>query len=322
MRFLICGAGAVGGVIGARLVQAGHDVVLVARGAHGAAIRRAGLRLVTPDEDAIVPVAVVEHPRDIAFTPRDVAILAVKTQDSVDALDALAAHAPPETPVACAQNGVESERLAARRFAHVYGMYVAMPAAHLEPGVVHAHSAPIAGVLDIGRFPSGLDDRARAIAAVLQASRFLSDPRDDVMRWKYGKLLLNLSNAAQALCGRTPAIAPIVQRLRDEGEACLRAASIDFVDEPEASARHGTVIAGRPGAGPRPGGSSWQSLQRGTGAIEADYLNGEIALLGRLHGVSTPANALLQRLANEAARRGDPPGQLSGEEILEKLGQS
>ena len=51
----------------------------------------------------------------------------------------------------------------------------------------------------------------------------------------------------------------------------------------------------------RGGGSSWQSLVRGTGSIEADYLNGEMCLLGRLHGVPTPVNELLQRRANAAA---------------------
>ena len=69
----------------------------------------------------------------------------------------------------------------------------------------------------------------------------------------------------------------------------------------------------------RGGGSSWQSLARGTGNIESDYLNGEIALLGRLHGVPTPVNALLQRLAAEAAARRDPPGQLTEVEYRRRL---
>ena len=54
----------------------------------------------------------------------------------------------------------------------------------------------------------------------------------------------------------------------------------------------------------REGGSSWQSLARGPGSIEADYLNGEIVLLGRLHGVPTPANELFQRLAGQVGGRG------------------
>jgi 2-dehydropantoate 2-reductase len=48
-------------------------------------------------------------------------------------------------------------------------------------------------------------------------------------------------------------------------------------------------------------GSSWQSLQRCTGDIETDYLNREIVLLGRLYGVLTPANELMQQLARECA---------------------
>jgi 2-dehydropantoate 2-reductase len=68
------------------------------------------------------------------------------------------------------------------------------------------------------------------------------------------------------------------------------------------------------------GGSSWQSLTRGTGSIEADYLNGEIALLGREHGIPTPVNETLQRLANRAAADRRPPGSLLPEEILALVG--
>ena len=69
----------------------------------------------------------------------------------------------------------------------------------------------------------------------------------------------------------------------------------------------------------RGGGSSWQSLVRGTGSIEADYLNGEVCLLGRLHGVPTPVNALLQRRANAAAAAGLEPGSTTEAELLAEL---
>src|ERR1035437_2499932 len=71
-------------------------------------------------------------------------------------------------------------------------------------------------------------------------------------------------------------------------------------------------IAGRE----RAGSSSWQSLARGSGAIETDYLNGEIALLGRLHGVRVPVNAQLCELADRVAAAGGSPGQLPAEEVL------
>jgi 2-dehydropantoate 2-reductase len=56
MRLVIFGAGAIGGVIRARAFQSGHDVTLIARGAHLEAIRDNGLRLETPDETAVLPV--------------------------------------------------------------------------------------------------------------------------------------------------------------------------------------------------------------------------------------------------------------------------
>ena len=50
MRFVVLGAGAIGGVVGGRLAEHGHDVVLIARGAHYEAIRDNGLRIESPDE--------------------------------------------------------------------------------------------------------------------------------------------------------------------------------------------------------------------------------------------------------------------------------
>ena len=66
---------------------------------------------------------------------------------------------------------------------------------------------------------------------------------------------------------------------------------------------------------PRSGSSSTQSLARGTGSIETDYLSGEIVLLGRLHCVPTPVNATLQRIANNHARQGIPPGEMTVPEL-------
>ncbi len=116
------------------------------------------------------------------------------------------------------------------------------------------------------------------------------------MRWKYAKLLNNLGNAMDALCGPDADGRDLQQRARSEGAACLRAAGIDPISPEEDSARRGDRFQwDGPANRSRPGASSWQSLARGTGSIEADYLNGEIVLLGRLHGVPTPVNLMLQR---------------------------
>ena len=57
MRFVIFGAGAIGGVVGARLHQSGHDVALIARGAHYEVIRERGLTLETPAGSAVFEIA-------------------------------------------------------------------------------------------------------------------------------------------------------------------------------------------------------------------------------------------------------------------------
>jgi 2-dehydropantoate 2-reductase len=262
----------------------------------------------------------VEHPGQIGFTSSDIVLLAMKTQDTLAALVTLAAIVPPSTPIVCLQNAVENERLAARRFANVHAVSVFCPAGFLEAGTVQAFSSPVTGILDIGRFPSGSDDVTRAVAAAFTASTFSSNPRDDIMRSKYRKLLTNLGNAAEAACGPAARGGQLVRRAMKEGEAALTVANIEFASLEEDTARRGDLLrVGSIGSRPRPGGSSWQSLARGTGNIEADYLNGEIVLLGRLHGVPTPVNALLQTTANRMAREGSAPGSLREESLLAEL---
>ena len=321
MRYVVHGAGGVGGVIAARLHQSGHDVVAIARGAHLEAWREnGGLRVQDPDRDEVVDVPVVGHPSETTISSGDVVILAMKGQDTVAALDDLDAHAPPDIAIVCAQNGVANEREALRRYADVYGVCVMFPAAFVDPGVVQAQSSPVAGILDIGRYPHGIDDTADAVAHALSQSTFVSEPVVDVMRLKYTKLLMNLGNSIQAVVA-PGGTGPLHERARAEGEAVLRAAGIAFASQEEDAERRGDILQVKPIDGAmRGGGSTWQSLARGTGTIESDLLNGEIVLLGRLHGVPTPVNALFQRLAKHAAREGKPPGHLSADEALALLG--
>jgi 2-dehydropantoate 2-reductase len=318
-RFIVYGAGAVGGAIGSRLFEHGHDVVLIARGPHREAIARSGLRFESPDRVLVQPVEVVALPEEIAWRDDDVVLLTVKGQDSAAALERLEAAAGPDVAVVCAQNGVENERAALRRFAHVYSVVVQLPATHLDPGVVVAHSSPVTGALDIGRYPEGLDDRAHQIAAVFADSGFASQPRVDISRWKYAKFLRNVPNAVDALFDRGDA-PEVERRAVAEAVAALDAAGIAYVGDAEYDERHRRLITTKPVVGrARGGGSSWQSLARTSGVIETDQLNGEVVLLGRLHGVPTPVNELLRRLAGADARAGVPPGGHSEAEFLAAL---
>ncbi|MFJ7268678.1 ketopantoate reductase family protein [Streptomyces sp. NPDC099050] len=323
MRYIIIGAGAIGATIGGRLAESGSEVVLVARGPHAEALRADGLRLTTADGERVHRLPVVGGPAELGeLRPEDVLLLTVKTQDALAALDAWGdaevaggGTAAQRLPVLCAQNGVESERLALRRFARVYGVCVWLPATFLEPGVVSAPCAPLTGILHLGKAAGGADARARRIAADLEKAGFGAPVVEDVMRWKYAKLLGNLGNAIQATTGPEPepAKAALLLRAVREAKAAFTAAGIDWASEAEqAAARDGKVDVP---AGEVRGGSSWQSLARGTGSVEADYLNGEIVLLGRLHGVATPVNDTLRVAANIFAREGLPPGAMSVEDL-------
>ncbi|MBW0103089.1 ketopantoate reductase family protein [Pseudonocardia sp. KRD291] len=317
MRYVVIGAGAVGGTIGARLAEAGRDVVLVARGRHLDVIRRRGLRLDDPDGSRTLAIPAVASVDELDWRPGDVALLATKTQDTEPILDALAAHVP-DVVVACAQNGVANERMAAARFARVQAVLVILPAEHYEPGVVIASSAPVPGVLDVGTYPTGTDDVSGAIAADLTAAGFSSKPDPAVMDGKYGKLLTNLGNAVEAACGRDdPAVADLLAAVTDEGERVLAAAGITARTGDDDRVRRDGLITQRPvGGRERGGGSSWQSLRRGTGSIEAEYLNGEIVALGSAHGVATPVNAVMAGVAGEMAAAGEQPASRRGADLL------
>ncbi len=237
----------------------------------------------------------------------------MKSQDTIGALDTLGDVAPAHVRVVCAQNGVANELFALRRFSNVYGICVMLPSGHLRPGEVHAYSTPTLGILDIGRFPQGTDATTGAIARALSSAGFVSEARPDIMRWKYAKLVMNLANAVEATCGAAGDGAEVAALAREEGLEVLRAAGIDVASDAEFAARRGDLIRPRPVAGgERAGSSSWQSLERRTGSVEVDYLNGEIVALGRLHGVATPVNALLQDVMHRMAREHRRPGDRRG----------
>ena len=313
-RFIVYGAGGVGGGVGAQLHRHGHDVVLIARGAHLETLQTRGLRVRTPEVDFEVDPVAVGHPSEIRFRDGDVVLLCVKTQDTNAALSALRDATDLDVPVVCFQNGVANERMAARHFARVYATVVWMPATHLEPGVVLLQGSPLSGVLDTGCYPSGTDFLCDSICKALSSSKFLARPRADVMRYKYAKLQRNLGNALQALCGNVSA-GDIVKELRREATDCFEAAQIDSAsptalrEELSQHYQHQEIDGEA-----RSGSSTWQSLTRGL-PLETDYLNGEIVLLGRLHRVATPYNAALQVLARRHASAKSDPGSVSVDEV-------
>ncbi|RKR76072.1 ketopantoate reductase family protein [Frondihabitans australicus] len=337
MRYVIIGAGAIGGTLGGRLAQhSSTPPLLIARGAHGEALASTGLRLRSPDEDVTVPVVTASSPDDVRLLVDDVLVIATKTQSVEAALqdwvdqpvfsdpsEASLGSAGDLLPLFTALNGVASERIASRYFARVFAVCVWLPAVHLTPGEVVVRIAPSSGTFIIGRYGRAADDADRALLAALEADWTAATFRifltDDVMAWKHRKLLSNLGNAVQALVGPS-APKSIHDRLAAEGGSVLEASGITWPSDAEEEAWRGDAFDVRPVSGVTGdlGGSSWQSMKRG-GSIESDFLNGEIALMARLVGHQAPLNATVQRLARQAAGAGAGPGSMTGAELLRAL---
>ncbi|WP_289150110.1 2-dehydropantoate 2-reductase N-terminal domain-containing protein [uncultured Salipiger sp.] len=319
MRVIIHGVGAIGGVVGAALIEAGTEVLGIARGRMLAALQAEGIRMISPRGTVELPFPCVAHPSEITFRPDDVVLLCVKGQDTAAALEDLRAAGMTDQPLFCCQNGVANERVALRYFPNVHGVTVMMPATYLEPGEVITHGAPCYGLFALGRYPGGTDAADEALKQALERANIAAFTSEEVMRTKYGKLLMNLGNIVDALLPLGADRPRFTDRLKAEATAVFEAAGIGWedvgLDNPQR--KHVMQIVEIEGT-PRPGSSTRQSLARGAGSVETDYLNGEIALLGRLHGVPVPLNATLTALAAERVASGQGAGSISEDE-LERL---
>ncbi|MGI8457785.1 MAG: ketopantoate reductase family protein [Propionibacteriaceae bacterium] len=342
-RYIIVGAGAVGGGIAGLLAESGASVVAVARGEHAEVISRDGLTIRTPERAFTVRLPCVTDPAQLTLAPTDVLVLATKTHQAEVALrqwadvwvhdgDARVARAGERLPIMTALNGVSAEDMALRYFARVLGVCVWMPAVHLEPGEVIVRGTPTRGMFHVGPYPArdSVDDHVGgherevldAVDRDWTTAGFVISRPQDVMPWKYRKLISNIGNAFDALVGDNGRPGPMIKLAQAEARVVLAAAKIAVIDEAtESAARAGSFdVASVPGEPTRLGGSSWQSLTRSTGTIETDYLNGEIARIAHLVGISAPVNTTIAALAREAAAAGRQPGDLSATDVAERLG--
>ena len=147
MRFVIFGAGAIGGAVGARLAEGGFEVALIARGAHLDAIRRDGLVFETPVQRSVLALPAAEDPAELGVgAPGDVVLLCTKSQDTAGALAALRLAGGDRVPIVCLpERGRQRADWRCAAFASVYGAVVMLPAAHLEPGTVLAYGSRLTG---------------------------------------------------------------------------------------------------------------------------------------------------------------------------------
>ena len=287
------GAGAVGSYYGALLARDGHDVTLVARGPHLAALGAAG-RIVVREADGgrwDAPVAAVAAPEG---PPPDLVIVATKSHHTLPAAEALAPWLPRDATVLSLQNGVENVgRLGALLGAdRVLGGIAFVGLRVEEPGVVN-HEAE--GRVRMGD-PAGLTTRARA-AYELLAPSWDVELAEDIVQAQWHKLLWNAG--FNAICAATGATAG--EALATPGsEALVRQAMWEVV---AVAARHGVTLTEaevNEMAAPNPELRDYHpSTARDLAAgkpLERDALCGFLAREGAALGVPTPVNAVLDGL--------------------------
>jgi 2-dehydropantoate 2-reductase len=171
MKFAVFGAGGVGGYLGARLADAGHDAHLIARGDHLAALQSSGLRVESIAGDTSVDPAATDDP--VAVGPCDYVLFCVKSYDTREAASDLAPLLGEDTAVVSVQNGVDNEAWIAEEIGtgHVVGGVAYIFSTVAEPGVIGHTGGParfVFGELDGERTDriEALDDSLSGCAGI------------------------------------------------------------------------------------------------------------------------------------------------------------
>jgi 2-dehydropantoate 2-reductase len=307
MKIGVVGAGGVGASFGAMLSQAGHEVALLARGAHLDAIRAGGLVVERAGERRALKLAASENAADLGTA--DVVLFAVKLWSTEEAGAAARPLVGPDSMVVVVQNGVDGmERLSPILGRdRIVGGVAQISAVIEKPGHV-VHRSPFARLV-AGEPTGALSGRVTAFVEAARAAGLEARASDDINLdlWTKFAFIVGLSGATGLL--RAP-IGPIladaetkafVLRLVEECVAVGRAENVRLPSDQVAQ-----TLAFMAGLPPAMRASMLDDLERG-GRIEMPWLAGHVVALGARHGVATPANATVH-LALKLHVDGRPPG--------------
>jgi 2-dehydropantoate 2-reductase len=260
VRVCVFGAGAVGGHFAAQLAASGHDVSVVARGAHLDAIRRNGLTLLKGAERIAGRVKAAEDPREIG--PVDYVLVTLKATALAAFADGAAPLLGEDTAVVFAQNGIPwwyalgissarsrtpglgvldpGGKLArAIAPARVIGSVVYSANEVVEPGVVR-NNAPQRNMLVLGEPDDRPTERVRRLAAALEKSSIDAPIETDIRRTIWAKLVINLaSSSIGVVTGGTvkenladPNLLELRKRMQAEARAVAAAHGVDTEGAP------------------------------------------------------------------------------------------
>ncbi|MFM2419773.1 MAG: hypothetical protein RL385_4496 [Pseudomonadota bacterium] len=304
MRALVIGAGGVGGVLAERLASAGHDVRVVARGAHGEAIARFGLCVRERKAERQVALHVLRA-RDVADASVDVAFLCVKWPELTSALQELARVLAPHGIAVPLLNGLDSEDVVAsyvgaqRTLAGV----AYMSAGIVSPGVVYEHGPSRLG---LACYRPGQERSLAELSTALTDAGLPTQAHDDARSMLWSKMVWNAPfNAICALvdanAGDVVARDPeLVKGAMREVLATARAFGVPLPDVLIDGMLHVTRTE-FPDTEP----SMLQDVRRGR-PTEIDVLAGRVVELAMSRDVPTPVLSTLTALVRMRERAGAP----------------
>jgi 2-dehydropantoate 2-reductase len=327
----VFGAGSIGAFVGGALIAGGADVVLIGRARLRDRVARHGLAISDMDGRRLqLPPERVRCSEDAAgLVGAGMVLVTVKSADTASAAQALSAHAAPDALVISLQNGIGNAEVLRR----------ALPGRQVLAGMVPFNVVQT----DDGRFHRGTEgslmlEASPALTPWLGSFEAAGLPllqRADFASVQWGKLLLNLNNAVNALSG-LPLKTQLSQRdyrrclalLIDEALAALRAAGIEPAQVAKVAPSRLPRLLRLPDwlykrlasaslrIDPEARSSMWEDLQAGR-HTEVDYLNGAVVTLAQSVGLNAVANRRMAELVH-AAERGERTA-MTGRDLLAAL---
>ena len=289
LKVAVMGAGAVGCYYGGMLAHAGHDVTLIARPVHVAAVAQNGLRLQTAAFDEQVRVAASLDAS--AVQGASLVLFCVKSLDTESAGAQIAPYLAPDTLVLCLQNGVDNaDRLRSVLPQHAVAAAVVYVATEMAgPGHVRHHGR--------GELVMESSSRSEAVAQALAAAGVPTHISSNVRGELWAKLIINCAyNAVSAITqlpyGKTGVGEGIPDVMRDVVAECRAVAKAEGV---QVAGDVDAAIAKIFETMPNQFSSTAQDLARGKRS-EIDFLNGLVVRRGAALGIATPANRVLWAL--------------------------
>ena len=328
----VAGAGSIGCFVGGMCAAAGRRVALLARPRIIQEIESNGLNLTSFEgsEWKIAPSQLALSGDPSIFADASMVLVTVKSTDTAEIADIIARHAPPDAVVVSLQNGVGNASVLRQRLAGRVVLAAMVPFNVIAAGEGRFHRATSGDVV-IEKDDADTAGRLSVPGLTMRSSR-------DITGVQWGKLLVNLNNAINALSGL-----PLRQQLAQrswrvlfadqiaEGLAAIKAEGIHPVSStpiPPGWTPHllrlpdtlfGMLLGRTMKIDPQARSSMWEDLQRGR-RTEIDYLQGVITEIADRRQLQVPLSRRIVALIKRAEAAGQGSPRLTPQQIRSSLG--